>query len=127
MPPKLATNTLIAPLFKLYTFILQRSLPSIFLKAHTLQSQNSQHPDVGDDGDRHERGGGEEQRPCQAHRRGHGHHVQVVLKNNNFGEVEDCYNIGENFEDYGDFEEWNMSNRDHGDGDEYDEMGMGTW
>ena len=31
--------------------------------------------------------------------------MQVVLKNNNFGEVEDCYNIGENFEDYGDFEE----------------------
>ena len=53
--------------------------------------------------------------------------MQVVLKNNNFGEVEDCYNIGENFEDYGDFEEWNMCNRDHGDGDEYDEMGMGTW
>ena len=125
MPSKLATFTLIAPLFKLYTFIPQRS--SIFLKADTLQSQNSQHPDAGDDGDRHERGGGEEQRPCQAHRRGHGHHVQVVLKNNNFGEVEDCYNIDENFEDYGDFEEWNMSNRDHGDGDEYDEMGMGTW
>ena len=35
MPPKLATNTLIAPLFKLSTFIFQKSLPSIFLKAHT--------------------------------------------------------------------------------------------
>ena len=55
--------------------------------------------------------------------------MQVVLKNNNFGKVEDCYNIGENFDDYdyGDFEEGNMSNSDHDDGDEIDEMGMGTW
>ena len=53
--------------------------------------------------------------------------MQVVLKNNNFGE--DCYIIGENFDDYdyGDFEEGNMSKRDHDDGDENDEMGMGTW
>ena len=53
--------------------------------------------------------------------------MQVVLKNNNFGQ--DCNIIGENFEDYdyGDFEEGNMSNSDHDDSDEIDEMGMGTW
>ena len=55
--------------------------------------------------------------------------MQVVLKNNNFGEVEDCYIIGENFEDYDydDFGEGNMTNSDHDNGDENDEMGMGTW
>ena len=55
--------------------------------------------------------------------------MQVVLKNNNFGEVEDCYNIGENFEDYdyGDFEEGNMSYSDHDVGNENDEVGIGTW
>ena len=53
--------------------------------------------------------------------------MQVVLKNNNFGQ--DCYIIGENFDDYdyGDFEEGNMSNRDHDDGDENDETGTGKW
>ena len=117
MPPKLATNTLIA----LHSHISKK------LALNISKSTYSQYPDAGDDGDRHERRGGEEQRPCQAHRRGHGHHVQVVLKKDNFGE--DCYIIGENFDDYdyGDFEEGNKSTSDHDDGDENDGMGMGTW